>query len=72
MNQRHYRLNVRFSPVAMSPRRRGGRAAQPPIVARRRAEAVVPLGTAIQGLVIGLPIAILLWVPIVWGLSHLI
>ncbi len=74
MTQDHYRLNVHYST-----------AAGPSVRLRTRGEMLLPLamgrpsadqgrtrGDAIRGVMIGAPIAAVLWIPIVWVATHLL
>jgi len=70
---RQYRLNVRFTPGAPPARRRRARSsALISSAAMFPQQKTTSRDTAIRGILIGAPIALLLWAPIVWGLSHIV
>jgi len=58
MTQHHYRPNVRYASVVATG------------TSLREANRLP--ADAIRGIMIGVPIAVLMWMPIVWGLSRLI
>jgi len=73
MTQQYYSLNVRFMPgVPPARRRRVRSSALVSSSAIFRQRKLAPRDTAIRGILIGAPIALLLWAPIVWGLSHIV
>lgn len=74
MMHNNYRLNVRYMPMAMVAARRGVRRLPlyPYQGPTARSAIVKSGGAALRGILIGVPIAAVLWAPIVWALSRLL
>jgi hypothetical protein len=70
MHHNQYRLSVSFMPpLPPARRRRRAGSASPP--AGRPREMKVSYDSALRGVLTGIPIAVLLWVPILWCLLHI-